>query len=77
MITLTFPDGTSLKAPTPSAALKRWRERQWHETDPQSFRDELAKRAWIWSESIVNAKAPAAQFLRELAEAGLVKVGRS
>jgi len=74
-LTITFPDGTSLAAPSARHLLRAWAAGQWHDaSDDQGWRDELAKRAYIWSGRIVNTEAPPLRFLFELEASGLIKI---
>ena len=74
MITIHFPSGHAITGRTPDACLKKWRAVQWNKTNRLDWRDELAKRAYIWSGYVVNTKLPAGEFLKELEIAGLVEV---
>ncbi len=73
-VIIRFPDGGLIAAPSATEALKTWREKQWHDTDEAGFREELAKRAYIWSSAIINIKVDAIDLLHQLATAGLIKV---
>jgi hypothetical protein len=75
--TIRFPDGTSLSGDTAPSLLAEWRRRQWHKTSPSGWREELAKRAYIWSDACIDTSLPTAAFLQELEKAGLIKIERS
>jgi hypothetical protein len=71
---LMFPDGTILQATDARCLLESWRSKQWHGPDEANWRDELAKRAYIWSGTNVDPTLRPASFIRALERAGLVKV---
>lgn len=73
-IEIRFPDGGRITGRTASAILSRWRGKQWHAATPVEFREELAKRAYIWSGAYVDAGARPLEFLRQLRDAGLIKI---
>lgn len=73
-IEIRFPDGAAITGRTATQVLHRWRGKQWNEVTDIEFRDELAKRAYIWSEAHVDAEARPLEFLRQLADAGLIKI---
>lgn len=75
--TIRFTDGTSISGDTASQALAEWRRRQWHKSSPSGWRNELAKRAYVWSDSVIDTHTPAALFLADLEEAGLIQIERN
>lgn len=74
---IRFPDGSVISGDSPSQALAEWRRVQWHKTSPSGWREELAKRAYCWSDALVDITLPAAAFMAELEKAGLIKIERS
>lgn len=73
-VEIRFPDGAMISGRTATQVLNRWRGKQWNEVTEIEFRDELAKRAYIWSEAHVDAEAKPLEFLRQLSDAGLIKI---
>lgn len=74
---ISFPDGSSIGGSTAASVLKIWRERQWHDATAATWRQELAKRAYVWSDSIVDPSASASDFLQQLADAGILRIDES
>ena len=76
-LTIRFPDGTMIFGRDAPDVLRRWRREQWHAPiTAEEFRDELAKRAYMWSYTIINPRAKCARLLLELEFAGLIKIDR-
>ena len=73
-VEIRFPDGKSISGKTAAQVLARWASKQWHEVSGMEWRDELAKRAYSWSEAHVDTHARPLEFLRQLADAGLIKI---
>lgn len=73
-IEIRFPDGAAISGRTATQVLKRWRGKQWTDVSDIEFRDELAKRAYIWSDAHVDTDARPLEFLRQLSDAGLIKI---
>lgn len=73
-VEIRFPDGAQISGRTATQVLARWRGKQWTDVTDIEFRDELAKRAYIWSEAHVDCEARPLEFLRQLSDAGLIKI---
>lgn len=77
MITVRFPDGTSITGVTEEEVLDLWQAGQAHTIhSTRDWREELAKRAFIWDELIIDPTLPADEFLDDLAEAHMIKIDR-
>lgn len=75
MIRVLFPNGTVVEAEDADELLEIWREKEWNRDLPEHlWSNELARRAWVWSGTVVNPALRSDELLEELAHAGLVKI---
>lgn len=74
-VRIRWPDGKEYGGNSWSDLLRRINALPWNEhMDESEFRQELARRAYVWSETIVNPAAPPATLFRELAKAGALEI---
>lgn len=74
MHAVTWSNGSTTRARTWRELFDKVRAEQWRELTENEFRDELAKRCWIWSETSIDVGAPYRELFRELQRAGLVVI---
>jgi len=75
MIVVRWDNGETDEAPTWQALLDHVRETQWHTSDTEiEFREEMARRALLWSGTVIEAAGAPAQFFRELERAKLIRI---
>lgn len=69
-----FPDGAMVVAPSFVALEDALKEDAWNPSKHQAFRLEMARRAKIWSSTVVDPESKAKQFLQDLERAGLFRL---
>lgn len=74
MVTIRFPDGSTLTADTTTALLDALRDEQWARPDPAEFRAMMAHRARVWSDTPVDGRADPDRFVAALAAAGMFTI---
>jgi hypothetical protein len=75
MATVIFADGAVLSAATWRELEQALREDSWNNSpDKGSFREELAQRAWNWSESALHTEGSSRRLFAELEDAGMARV---
>ena len=58
-ITITFPNCTQITGSTASEVFEEWRCNPWDsDRSEREFREEVVKRAYVWSGAIVDARLP-------------------
>lgn len=74
MIRVYWQDGSILEARTYGWLLRRLAREPWNEpyTTGRAMRNELARRAYVWSGDIVDPRLPAPEFWQALDRTGLV-----
>lgn len=76
VIRVTWQDGSVLEARSWGWLLRKLRLEPWNEPydSGRAMRNELARRAYVWSGDIVDPRLPAIDFWSELARVGLVRL---
>lgn len=74
MHAITWSNGHTDRARSWQGMMDKVRRAQHRDYDEPSFRLEMAKRAWVWSETEVDALAEPEQFFVELQWARLIKI---
>ena len=77
MHTITWSNGSRDTARTWQALLDRIRRAQWIEMEEDEFRAEMGKRAWVWSETVIDIGASPRRFFEELERARMIQIERS
>lgn len=72
--TIMWPNGRYDEAGTWDELLENIRMSQWSDMNEQEFRRTMARRAAIWSSTIIMVNCTAARFIRELERAGILIV---
>lgn len=74
MPAVIFADGTRVAGPTYRAIERELRRDPWNPRWPLAFREEMARRASAWSGSRIRTRGTSRVFLRELENAGLIRI---
>lgn len=77
MVSAIFSDGSMIKGATYHALELALRADAWNPTKKPEFRNEMANRAWNWSETDVNEETNSRTFLRGLEQAGILRLEES
>lgn len=74
---IVWPDGVTQSAPTWRALLEDLRRLPWnqHFKNMQDFKDEMARRAYVWyGEPVVRPSSPPKRFFQELERAKMLRI---
>lgn len=74
MIRITWPNGQRLTAEDAVSLIEKIAEKPWNARTARQMREELSRRAYVWSGEIVNPTLPPDDFVVELANAGLFRI---
>jgi hypothetical protein len=70
-VELIWPDGTLTSGRTYREVEDRLRADQWTQLSRRAFREEMRRRAEVWSGSRLPSRRTSRGFIRSLADAGL------